>query len=137
MWNITWELFLEIGIMKLGYKCLGRIWRVPSLFRNFLGIFLCMEMGFVASYVHCPGVHSNFPRVQRLTHGAGAVGQLLLLCRGPDVPLRWTASSSPLGPREPSAWKKRRRRERAAVADAWAILGSTHLNGCDTIGLGP
>ena len=91
MWNITWELFLEIGIMKLGYKCLGRIWRVPSLFRNFLGIFLCMEMGFVASYVHCPGVHSNFPRVQWLTRGASAVGSAAsnVMCTGHSTML-WT-----------------------------------------------
>ena len=61
MWNITWELFLEIGIMEMRWKCLGRIWGVPSLFRNFLGSFLFKEMGLVASCVHCLGAHSIFP----------------------------------------------------------------------------
>jgi hypothetical protein len=40
MWNITWELILEIRVMEMRWKCLGRIWGVPSLFRKFLGIFL-------------------------------------------------------------------------------------------------
>ena len=39
MWNITWELILEIRIMEMRCKCLGRIWGVPSLSTNFLGIF--------------------------------------------------------------------------------------------------
>ena len=89
MWNITWELFLEIDIMKILWKCLGRIWGVPSLFWNFLGIFPCMEMGFVTSCVHFRGVHSIFPRVQQLTCGAGGT----VMCTGCSTVL-WTVSLS-------------------------------------------
>jgi len=39
MWNVTWVLILEIRIMEMRCKCLGRIWGVPSLFSNFLEIF--------------------------------------------------------------------------------------------------
>ena len=63
--------------MEMRRKCLGSIWGVPSLFRNLLGFFLCMEMGFVAFCVHCLGVPSIFPPT---VHGglgvcmAGGVG---------------------------------------------------------------
>jgi hypothetical protein len=43
MWTITWELFLEIRIMEMGCKFLGRVWGVPSLFKKILGIFLEWE----------------------------------------------------------------------------------------------
>jgi len=33
--------------------------------------------------------------------------------------------------------KEGKRKERVAVADTWAILGSTYLNGCDAIGIVP
>ena len=66
--------------MKMIWKVLGRFWGAPSLFRNFLGIFLCTEMGFVAFYVQCLGVPSIFPPA---IHGgvgvymAGGVGVLV------------------------------------------------------------
>ena len=46
--------------MEIGWKYLCRIWGVPSLFMNFLGIFLCMETGFVTSCVHFLGVPNVF-----------------------------------------------------------------------------
>ena len=80
MWSTLGKIFLEIRIMEMRSKCLGRIWGVPSLFRKFLGIFLCTEMGFVAFYVQCLGVPSIFPPA---IHGgvgvymAGGVGVLV------------------------------------------------------------
>jgi hypothetical protein len=46
--------------VKKGCKCLGRIWGVPSLFRNFLRNFLYMEMGFHSSVYTFSGMRSNF-----------------------------------------------------------------------------
>ena len=46
--------------MEMGWKRLGRFLGVPSLFRNFVGIFLCMESGFSPLCVHSRGVPSNF-----------------------------------------------------------------------------
>jgi hypothetical protein len=36
----SWELIMEIGMMKLECDCTGRIMGVPSLFRKFSGNFL-------------------------------------------------------------------------------------------------
>ena len=79
-WNITWELILEIRIMEMRCKCLGRVWGVPSLFRNFLGIFLCMEMSFPLLCVHFSGVPSVFSSAEWLTCGAGLWGSACWYC---------------------------------------------------------
>jgi hypothetical protein len=75
MWNITWELILEIRC-----KCLGRIRGVPCLFSNFLGILPCMEMGFVTSCVHFRGVHNIFLLAGRLMCGLERVGSARRHC---------------------------------------------------------
>ena len=120
MWNVTWVLILEIRIMEMICKCLGRIWGVPSLFRNFMGIFLCMEMGFVASYVHCPGVHSNFPRVQWLTRGASAAGSAAstVLCTGHSTVL-WARSLFLSVYVDRVDRRKGKREERVMLAATW------------------
>jgi hypothetical protein len=75
MWNITWELILEIRC-----KCLGRIWGVPCLLRNFLGILPCMEMGFVTSCVHFRGVQSIFLSARRLMREPRRTGSARRYC---------------------------------------------------------
>jgi hypothetical protein len=64
----------------MGWKVLGRFWGVPSLFRNFLEIFLCKEIGLVTSCVHSPGNPSIFFSLQSLTRGVWAGGISLLRC---------------------------------------------------------
>jgi len=118
--------------MKNGCKCLGRIWGVPSLFRDFLGIFPCMESGFLALCVHYSGVHSIFFSTKWLTRGASQWHCVV------HWALHYAVDSSlSLSLRGPGVQKEGKRRGRAAVANVGAILGSTCLNGCNTIGVGP
>jgi hypothetical protein len=64
-------------------------------------------------------------------------GQPVALCSAPGIALCHGLISLSLSLRGPGVRKEGERKERAAVADAWAILGSTRLNGCDTVGVGP
>jgi hypothetical protein len=66
--------------MEMRWKCLGRTWGVPSLFKNFLGIFPSKEYGFSLSYVHCSGASSIFLPVEWLTSGAIVAGSALSRC---------------------------------------------------------
>ena len=113
MWNITWELFLEIRIMEMQWKCLGRIWGVPSLFRNFLGIFLCRENGFLLLCVHCSDVPSNFSLGQGQTHGPVWAGSATgaVRCTGSVL------CSGLLFSRTGSCEPRQGKRERGSVAD--------------------
>ena len=63
---------------------LGKFLGVPSLFRNFLGIFLCKERAFLPLFVHSRCVPSIFLLVQRLTRGPALAGSG---CRHCAVPL--------------------------------------------------
>jgi hypothetical protein len=77
--NINLEIISRNWPTEDGMEMLGsRVYLV--YFGIFFGIFLCMEMGFVTSCVHCLGVHSNLPWVQWLTHGASAAGSAWLHC---------------------------------------------------------
>ena len=58
----------------MGCKCLGRVWGVPSLFRNFFGNFSMPRKCFSLSYVHSPGVHNIFSLAEWLTRGPALRG---------------------------------------------------------------
>jgi hypothetical protein len=81
MWNTIWELFLEVRKMKMGWKSLGRIWGVPSLFRNFLGNFPCKENGFGCLLCTLLGCSYHFllgwVADTRASTGASAYGAVL------------------------------------------------------------
>jgi hypothetical protein len=92
-----------------------------------------MEMGFVTLCVHCLGVHSIFSSTEWLTRGRVSQWHCAV-----HQALHYAMDSSlSLSLHGPGMQKEGKRKETTAVADSWAILGSTHLNRCDTIGVGP
>jgi len=58
----------------MGWKYLGRIWGVPSLFKKKLGIFLYMENRFLTLFVQCPCVSSNNRMLYMVAWGVCMVG---------------------------------------------------------------
>ena len=117
MWNIVWKIFLEIGIMEMVWKCLGRIWGVPSLFRKFLGNFRCKENEFSLLLVHCSGVLSIFSSAKRMTRGPGLAGLSCWHCAMHGVyTVPWTRFSFSLVDVD---WVHRRREEGSRVTTAW------------------
>ena len=95
MWNIFWKLFLEIMVLKMRWKSLGRFLGVPSLFRNFLGIFLCMEMCFSPLCVQCSGVLSVLP-FDCAADARGQAGGAWLLVQFCKLGLSYAVDSPPL-----------------------------------------
>ena len=66
----------------MGWKYLGRIWGVPSLFRIFLGIFLCMENRFLTLCVHFLGVHNIFYLLYLMACGVCMIGGVDMSAKG-------------------------------------------------------
>jgi hypothetical protein len=108
--------------MQMGWKFMGRIWGVSSLFRNFLGIFSAPKILTVYSTMYVSRVHLAI--FQQADTRDQSIGWLTGHCPVHPCTDLWTALFSPFGLCESVLQRKGRGRRWCCATAVWAPFGA-------------